>query len=626
MQLLHHLFKPCRVAFISVETKRSILSFLRHYRWVIPVVIIIALLPVVGLAVILPLFRTTPPDFDPPIRISLVNYFQANALANSGKEYEEKEQWEDAERAWTLAFGTNPGQKDFLRKTLSLIGKKDVTPQSGQKSEALSRWLLRLSSTNHTDLELVLKTLERNRRYGEIGRLANNENIEIIGASLKIYLRSLFHSTQYQEFLDLWNEHKDEFENDPLMQLYFFGVGCVLNGKPDDYEAFARARAALDPDLENFHHSLQIALRAHGRAGREDVCRGILSDLVSREKATLLDHLCYWQVLIGKNSTEGIEDYYRNSAPPVTETEVMILLQTLYRADLKEVAAHAAEKALTDLGSEATSKLYLTFGNLLAANKDWQRLNELKQDIDDKGFIKERIGPDAIYWETLTALNLGKVEKAVELSDEIVKEASSISHKRRFTLALKFLILGQTQHATELVKKADELVKGLDGKKQEIRYYWQMRIESTTKSKGSGDLVEVAKAAYESDPEHIPHLNNYVVALIINRSQPELALELSRKVLDKIPNATAFRLNHAHALCLNSMWDDVSNVISEIQKDDIKNPIVANDYALVKFRMAVGSGDNEEITRLYDELDMKYFAPKTIEWVEKVIDQIRTKS
>lgn len=598
-----------------MEIAYKIRNFFSNYRWLIPVIVVILLLPFVILGAFLQIWRTTPPDFKPVIRVSLVSYVQSKSLARSAEQHVKKSQWEDAERSWTMAIGINPGETDFLRKALHLFGQNGVTPLSGQKSTVLGNWLLKLTSTNQTDLTLVLESLERNRRYGAIGKLVDKEMDKLNSAGRAVYLRSLFHSTQYNQFSTLWDKHEGEFEDDPLMQIYHLGVRCILEGKLEDYNAFARARAALDPHRPDFHRSLQIALRAHGKSGQEPVCRGILSDLVSRKKATLLDHLCYWQVLITNATTDSIADYYQNSAPPATEIEAMILLQTLYRAGLKEDAARAAQKAVDALGREASGNLYLTFGNLLAANQEWQQLDDLAQDIDEKSFLKKQIGSDAVYWEALTALSLEKKDKASLAFDQIVDNPPN-HPKRRFSLALKLLLLGQTQ-------AADDLIKGLDGKKENVQFYWTMRIENTARSGDSDALEAIAKVAYESNPEYLPHLNNYLVALILQRNQPELALEIADQLIAAAPDPIAFQLNYIHALCLNAMWDKASELLKGIQIETIQNPIVQKDYTLAQFRLAVGREENDEILRLGDALHLNYFMPQTVAWVKETIERVK---
>ncbi len=585
-------------------------QLLRLDRWFIPGIISVLLMSASGVGMFLKMWTTTPSHIEPAIKISLFDRLQAASLASSAHVLEEKGNYADAKASWTLAVANDPGNLNLIRGTLRVLGKESATHQTGREAAIYGSWLLRLTQTNRSDLSLVIKTLEHTRRYQEIGQLLEGEQPQLTAETQAVRLRALFHFGQYRQFQKVWERSPDLFGENKRLQLYYLGLTAILNQNPEDFRALKDAYNALDPYDPHYLESRQIAIRAHAAGQHTGTCHRLLKELVDRRMATLPDHLFYWHLLIRNGLGELILNDLEDVGQPATESEAVNLARTLHLAGHKSESAAAAQNALKVFGASAPD-LWLQFGNQLAVDQEWHQLNTLAQEVHRHEAVSDRIGPMAQYWEALTALQSDHPDKAAALFQTIVQSPPR-SPQMRFALATRLLSLGQDE-------AADALVEGLDGKTNEVRTYWGVRIGAAIQAKDSALFLSVAKAAYNSSPEFAPHINNYLSALLGERQRTNLVMELSKKLMASNPDQIAFRLNRAHALCLNADWDQAVAILDKIEPNERTAPAIKADYQLARFRLAAGQGNRERMSELHKSMDLSHFMPVTEEWIRESI-------
>ena len=181
------------------------------------------------------------------------------------------------------------------------------------------------------------------------------------------------------------------------------------------------------------------------------------------------------------------------------------------------------------------------------------------------------------------------------------------------------LLHARALRLNEKYEEADALAKKIN----DVRAERIQRVEQAYSQRDWKTFSQAAQAAYESDPEFDPHVYNYLVSLLQERREPELAFSLSSKLIQRQPDLPHFHLIHAHALLLNEKYEEAEAILQNISlSEEAAETPMANDYNMALFKLAVGEGQNEEVLRLYKTLNLENYMPETAQWVEKTLAKI----
>ncbi len=583
-------------------------------RWFIPALVLVLLAPLIGVFALLKLWRTSPPGFVPPVHISALDYFQVKAFIRRAQSAEANGNTADAKRAWSHAAANNPGNPELLRNTLRVMSTMPPSDHTAQEIGLYGSWLLRLTEGKPTtDIPLVLSAYEHARLFPEIISLLQSDTIVENEETTPFLVRAWFGLGQYQPVREFFDQNPEIRNHDSMMALYDLAAHALTIRDDASIQEFETKytnenRSSLERLLAD-----RVALRVYTAARRTTEATRIIEYLVSKNADTLPDHLVYWHMWIQSGKSNLVSELHHSAGAPVTVVEALALARTFREAGLPEKAAEVAKEALVRF-KESSIVLWLEYGNQLIQNEDWHALNALAQSASNASAPSGDLKPIAHYWEGLSALSAGRPEVSKEHFQKMAT-APPEAPKLRVEMAMKLLTLDQTQ-------TADHLVAGLAGQTPDVQTYWLNRTTQAFETKDATKFTAVAKTAYESDPTFLPHVNNYLSALLGQRTSPELALQLSQELIDSAPTFIAFQLNRAHALCLNEMWDEAQSVLEAIPAEEREVPLIANDYQLVQFRLAVGRDDREAAIRIFQVLDTSGLMDATAEWVEGVSRQL----
>ena len=210
--------------------------------------------------------RSSPKGFQPVIRITVLDWLQARALARSAKASEAKNDFAAAKMAWQLATGNDRGNPQWPRGWLANIMHEKPSWKLRRDTTAYSSQLLWFSPTNRADFALVANALEHCRLYRDVLDLFEFEEDSVSSQETAPLLRSLFHLDDYKAFRDRWSSlqlqtpHIDWLE-DPLMKLYHLGTKAILENDPSSRDALNEAVAAISPSSPHYAQAQRIALR-----------------------------------------------------------------------------------------------------------------------------------------------------------------------------------------------------------------------------------------------------------------------------------------------------------------------------------------------------------------------------
>ena len=497
--------------------------------------------------------RSSPKGFQPVIRITVLDWLQARALARSAKASEAKNDFAAAKMAWQLATGNDRGNPQWPRGWLANIMHEKPSWKLRRDTTAYSSQLLWFSPTNRADFALVANALEHCRLYRDVLDLFEFEEDSVSSQETAPLLRSLFHLDDYKAFRDRWSSlqlqtpHIDWLE-DPLMKLYHLGTKAILENDPSSRDALNEAVAAISPSSPHYAQAQRIALRVAVADGAVPASRKILEDLRQSKEAILPDTLRFWRLLITEETPKEIAQDLENSGAPVTEQEAVGLLQTLADAGLVEEMSKTAEKLIDQIGTDSPN-LWFAYGDWLIDQEEWTLLRNLAQQASG---IPE-IEPIIFYWQGLIDRERERYDQAQERFLKIA-DFPPQSFLIRFELARRLLGLDQPE-------TADKLMEGLDGKTNESHAYWKLRVDSAQDLEA---FSQAAKTAYDSDPEFDRHIYNYVDALLQEQRELELTLSLSDKLIQQRPDFTPFQLLRARALRLNEKHEEADALAKKI--------------------------------------------------------------
>lgn len=360
------------------------------------------------------LLRSTPKDFEPVVRITLLDWLQARSLARGAKASEAKNEFASAKMSWQQAIANDWGNPKWKRGWLSNITHEKPSWRLGINAAQHCYYLRELSPTNRADFTLIVNALEHCRLYSAVLDFFRFEGDSVPPEEKAPHFRALFHLEDYKGFRDLWSTNRLQtpgvgWMEDPLMKLYHLGTEAILENDPGSRDALNQAVAAVSPSLPHYAPAQRIALRASVFAGDVSASRKILEDLRERQEATFPDTLLFWRLLLAKGTPEEIAQDLENSGDPVTEQEVLSLLQTLADAGLVKETSKMAEKMIDQIGADSPD-LWFAYGDWLLRQEKWMLLSNLAE----KAFGSAEIEPISFYWEGLIAWQNGEYDRARE--------------------------------------------------------------------------------------------------------------------------------------------------------------------------------------------------------------------
>ena len=258
------------------------------------------LLVVVALAVGVPkMWRTTPENFSrATIKVSLIDLIQAWSLSRSARKAEQSGDYEHALISWRAALVNNLGDESLHRGLLTHL--RDV-PEARSDQVILTLfsggWLLALTQTNLTDLELMLDVLEKYRLPSlaldvlDASAYANDPTVAPVRA------RCLLTAGRDQEFLALWRTYSGVWEADSRQSLYHTAWRAGWEEGVGGIEAMQDLRKATERDGNEGLTAARLLILAGGRRGTPDDLELALQRLEQGKAASVSQHATYWRFL-----------------------------------------------------------------------------------------------------------------------------------------------------------------------------------------------------------------------------------------------------------------------------------------------------------------------------------------
>lgn len=553
-----------------------------------------------------PIWRQTPTDFTPVIKASGLDLWQARSLRKTALEQGAAGRVTEAMHSWQAAMVNNPADIAILREGLGFVaGQKSPPKDFLEFSVNHAFWLLRLGGTNTADAELTLNLMSRYDMQDYVVKVGENLEDRLSEDGLKLLLRSYFQLGRLKNFARLWEKHEAAFSKDGELQVYH-NAWLANWGPPGTLQAGREALKAAqgDPKFRSLANRLQLQV---SNAMRDEPTYGqVLRTMEEDHDATLMDHARHWLLISALGRKDEARELARNyPASPRTPMEVRVLAATLSGLGLTEMSISVLDRQLKAYGFDPD--LWLAQANNLLNGKQWAELRTLAFSIRNELGLQGALDGYSQFLEVVAEVNMDRQEAARAAADRLAKSAAGNPELTRY-MAQQLKLIGFGDVAHVLFRSVEPEYKG-------DAQYWFDRTVAATLADNVGDIVLSAEKAYALNPGDPSVVNNYAAALILTRTRPEEAVQLTLRVITVRPDDTGSQLNHIMALLQNRRFDEAADRLRQMNTLSLNLSETA-EYHLAWFEYAIARKDWHLARVSYGKIDTRRLLAAQVSWLE----------
>jgi tetratricopeptide (TPR) repeat protein len=524
-----------------------------------------------GTAVCLPkVWLTTPPDFTPVIKISILDMIQARSLRASARRHAEAGRHREAAIAWQSATANDPGNLELHRALFRHLAQAPVMPLS-QVNRAFRgiAWMLQLGATNQTDLELVATALDRYGLSEDVFTLLSPQAGRLSPSLEAAYLKALFQVGRYDEFGRRWERVQPQVAADAELALCHAAYVAGWGSLEDAATARQQVQQALDdPRLGTYACRLEMSVCAQ----RLDVTgyQEALRRLQAGSHDRVLDHVRYWRLLHATGRTaEARARANTFNRPPQSGHEVVQMAEVLIALGLNAECLDFLQRQVREFGrsySIWSVAVWAAYADVLIAGRNWEQLKEVALEMRAlPAGAQAALGGFSQFLEGRVAYVQGSPAAARAAFTEAVRLG--------FPLGRVGVRVARQLNQMGFADLALETLRPLEPRFENDLLYWKVVFDASYALRADDTLLlRAAARAYELAPQSTEWKFNYAAALLIGRRRPEQALSLTLDLLETDGRTPGGLINHAIALSLNHRYDDAAEILREINPERLNEP------------------------------------------------------
>lgn len=554
------------------------------------------------------LHTTTPPGVLPRIKVSGLDLLQAWSLKRTAREQATHGQLEAALETWSRALANNPADTSLVREFLEHLGQAAPTRDHASTAVRFSRWLLRLTATNHVDLELCVRL---NRHFGledltiDLLSPLGDQLTPKLEAAL---LMALFERNQFARFADRWEIASQLRQGShafctPELALYAAaynaGWGPLSNAGAGQAEL---DKAKDDPAMRILAHRLQ--LRVSERLVQPEQYRQSLDVLEDWRKDRLADHTAYWRLLssLGRKS-DALNLIGAHHVSAESGTDVVLLARAYFDLGKPDVSREILNHYVPEFSDPET--VWMTYANLLIDLERWEDLldvTELMRHEDNP--LRDSLAALSFYAE-----GLGELGKGRRLDAEIAfKRIASAPVKN----VLWELVFAEKVDALGFQGAAREILLNLRRALPDDGCFWTLLARTAFEFRKPDLLVSAMTSAYWLHPEDPQVVNDYAAALLATRQRPDEALRLTSQLLEANHADPETQINHALALLQNDRPEDAAAVLQRLSPAQLTDGNLA-EYYFATLQLHLAEGRYSDALQAMERVEVKVLLPVEIQ-------------
>ena len=563
---------------------------------------------VIALSLFLPrIWRQTPDGFSPIIRVSGLDLWQARSLRKTALKQAAAGRTDESVHAWRSAIANSSADVPLLREGLGYVASLP-NPPNEQIEFAInySFWLLRLGGTNASDAELSLRLLTKYGMEDQVVRLGSRLEDFLTPDSSKLLLTAFFNEGRVTEFDRLWRRFATRFETDPELMLYRqawkanWGPPATLQ---EGRSSLLAARS--DPKLRILALRLQVHV---SYAMRDEATFSTALRMLEEEReARLSDHAMHWMLMNALGRRDQARELAQNhQSSPRSPAEVRVMIVALNQLGLSEAAISFGEQQLKKFSFDA--ELWLLQSEGLARLKKWDDLRTLAVGIRNELALQGMLDGYSQYLEALAEVNLDRPEAARAAADRLVRSVAMTPELSRY--------VSREMQRIGFPEVAHTLLRPLEAYYVKEPTYWFERTSAALLSNNPEDLVLSAERAYALDPADASIVNNYAASLIVTRTKPAEAVQLTLKVMVSRPGDLGSELNHILALLMVGRHSEVEASLRRINTLALTSSESAV-YYLAWFEYYLAQKDWVAARAAYSKVDPRKLVTLQAEWMDE---------
>lgn len=555
----------------------------------------------------------TPDGFTPVLRVSLLDMVQARMLSRSARRLEAEGRPSEALIAWTGALGNQPANVGNLRSFVESVLKQEGPERRWLNMGAQqSQWMVALVGTNDLGaVELAGRMCLKAGMTDVAWMYLNTTNRSISMSAARGLAEAAFKTGRLKEFAEAWEIHRNAMEGDPSLGLYRAAY-LALAGKPTEQSPNMAIldQATRNPDLK----VLALRLRSIVEAERLDVeaFERSFEELRSMRQDELEDHSRAWLMLdaAGRHAT-AVARATAYAVPPETGERATLLLRTWSILRLESLAASFSRNQLDGFGSDPNT--WFLCSQMLAANQDWDEVRSVAARLRKNPFLSRVFAGYSDFLEGLCENATGRVERARDsfrrLLDRMPPEPS---------LAMD---AANTLDRVGFQSEAREVFKRMESNFSTSAQYWFAMGRLAWKQRDHAAMLAAADKAYSLDPESLDNINNLAAALLINRTRPAEAVQLTLQVIQKATYQHASYLNHAFALMRNGRTVEARKILDDLPLSALTNE-ERTFWRLAAVELEFSEGNFSMVAKHLPDISRDFLYPIQKIWLEAVAKQV----
>lgn len=508
------------------------------------------------------IWLSTPNDFLPEIRISLLDKLQSYSLHYSAKRAWKKGEGEEAIDAWRGAIANDPGRIDLCREFMNLLNDLDIRRLYRFQAAQNALWLLRLNQTNAVDVELIAETFEHYEFEQLTIQILSDYSDPMNPALERAQMRAFFLQGRIQEFGKLWQKVDAKIKDHPDMHL--FGTTYLAGwGTPKEaVESMEQLELAMKEESSSaLAHRLNLFV-SFTRLDPD----AYLDSLTFLEKQNLdrpPHHLGYWNLLSALDRESEAKQLARNYAnPPRSAVEATLFAEAYIRLGLRDLAFRFLQRYSIDYGN--FEGMWHTQAEILISEERWGDLYFLALSMREES-------PS----EALTAYSFFLQGRADLERKRIAAARESFREIRRFSFrkSQTGLYVASNLFHWGFPVEARDVLKDIQKGYRDNLVYWELFFRVSNAIGSARDLLLCTENIYRIMPNDQTARNNFAAALLSLRIRPDEAITLTLQGLSQRPNNLAAKINHAHALLLNERVEEAAGLLESINEKLLIAPL-----------------------------------------------------
>jgi predicted Zn-dependent protease len=562
----------------------------------------------VFLGLLLPeIYTSTPKGVSSASKISGLDVVQAWSLARAAKRQEAAGNFDEALLSWRAAIINNPGNPAYSEGLVRMVVNFPATRRDFLEAGAASSMrLLQLLQTNDVSLELAARLFSKYSLDDYAARLLSSRATNLPSNLAAIYLKSLFHLDRMDQFGDAWSRYSNALSGDPEIQV----VRAAWQwgwGPPDQIrlgrESLEAARNS--PTTRDLAHRLSLSVAVS--LSDPYACERSLNALVDHHSDRVRDHVIYWRLLIHAGQTSKAADLARGfSRPPETPIDLKEMVETLVQLGFKDYAAKLLDQHLPAFAFQPD--LWEQLALLLVDLEQWTDLRQLAADMRQNQMLREDMAGYSQFLEGLSALRTERREAAWEAFTRAA-EAPTTNPLLSFSVARQLTTLGYPVLASRLLSKVEESY----GDKA---MYWFAVVGAAYEARQFDTMREAAARGYLLNTNEPIFVSNYAAMLLIERTNPAVAAQLTLQALTGRPDDPGMQINHAHALILNGRLDEAEELLGRIKLDEVDSYLIT-ERNLALFDLWAKRRNKKKALAAYRGIEARFLFLPQLRWLDK---------